>query len=60
MHKFHRWYLQMSKEGDPMHMFGVKYHDHEFFAREDDFRMNFEDVHVIYHRDALDISIFTI
>jgi hypothetical protein len=50
----------MSKEGDPMHMFGVKYHDHEFFAREDDFRMNFEDVHVIYHRDALDISIFTI
>jgi hypothetical protein len=26
MHKFYRWYLQISKEEDPLYMFGVKYH----------------------------------
>jgi hypothetical protein len=50
----------MSKENDPKQMFGVKYHDHDFFTGEDDFWVNFEDVHAIYCRDALDISLITI
>ena len=35
MFKFHRWYLQKSKE--EMLMFGVKYRDHNFFCGKDDF-----------------------
>jgi hypothetical protein len=60
MHRFHRWYLRMSKENDPKQMFGVKYRDHDFFTGEDDFWVNFEDVYAIYRQDALDISIITI
>jgi hypothetical protein len=60
MHRFHRWYLRISKEKDSKQMFGVKYHDHDFFTGEDDFWVNFEDVHAIYHRDSLDISLITI
>ena len=40
----HRWYLRMSNnEGK---IFGVKYRDHDFFRREDDFWVYFED---LYH-----------
>jgi hypothetical protein len=60
IHRFHRWYLRMSKENDPKLMFGIKYRDHDFFTGEDDFWVNFENVHVIYRRDALDISLITI
>jgi hypothetical protein len=60
MHRFHSWYLQMSKEEDPMHMFGVKFRNHDFFNGEDDLWVNFDYVHAIYHQDALNISIITI
>jgi hypothetical protein len=50
----------MSKEEDPMHMFGVKYRDHNFFIGEDVLWVNFEYVHAIYRRDALNISLITI
>jgi hypothetical protein len=32
MHRFHRWYLRMSKENNPKQMFGVKYRGHNFFT----------------------------
>jgi hypothetical protein len=44
----------MSKEND------LCYCDHDFFTGEDDFWVNFKDVHAIYRRDALDISLITI
>jgi hypothetical protein len=50
----------MSKEEDPMHMFGVKFRNHDFFNGEDDLWVNFDYVHAIYHQDALNISIITI
>jgi hypothetical protein len=59
MFKFHRWYLKMLKE--ETHMFGVKYRDHDFFSREeDDFWVDIELMHAIYHQGALDISIIAI
>ena len=53
----HKWYMRMSN--DEMNMFGVKYHNHDFFCGEDDFWVNFELLHHIYHQQALDISIIT-
>jgi hypothetical protein len=53
MHKFYRCYLEQSKGEYKNIMFGVKYRDHNFFTREDDFWVNFEDVHAIYHQNAL-------
>ena len=53
----HKWYMHMSN--DEMNMFGVKYHNHDFFCGEDDFWVNFELLHHIYHQQALDISIIT-
>jgi hypothetical protein len=41
-------------------MFGVKYCDQDFFRGEDDFWVDFEMVHAVFRRDALDISILTI
>ena len=38
----------------------VKYRDHDFFRGEDDFWVYFENLYHIYHRQALDVSIFTI
>jgi len=59
MFNFHRCYLKMSKEDTQM--FGVKYHDHDFFSGgEDDFWVDFELMHAIYRRDALNISLITI
>ena len=45
---------------DETNMFGVKYRDHNFFRGEDDFWVDFELLHHIYRRQALDISIITI
>jgi hypothetical protein len=50
----------MSKENNLNQMFGVKYCNHDFFTGEDDFYVNFEDVHAIYCQDSLDISLITI
>ena len=58
MFNLHKWYMRMPN--DEMNMFGVKYHDHDFFCGEDDFWVNFELLHHIYRRQALDISIITI
>ena len=58
MFNLHRWYMCMSNE--EMDMFGVKYRDHDFYRGEDDFWVYFEDLHAIYHRQALDVSIITI
>ena len=58
MYTLHKWYLQMSK--NETKMFGVKYRDQDFVRREDDFWVDFELVHHIYRRQALDISIITI
>ena len=58
MFNLHRWYMRMSNE--EMDMFGVKYRDHDFYRGEDDFWVYFEDLHAIYHRQALDVSIITI
>jgi len=58
MYNFHKWYLRMSNDGT--NMFGVKYRDQDFFHREDDFWVDFELLHHIYRRQALDISIITI
>ena len=58
MFNLHRWYMRMSNEKKDM--FGVKYRDHDFYRGEDDFWVYFEDLHAIYHRQALDISIITI
>ena len=41
-------------------MFGVKYRDQDFFCGEDNFRVDFEVVHAIYRRQAIDVSILTI
>ena len=38
-------------------MFGVNYHNHDFFHGEDDFWVDFELIHAAYRRDALDVSI---
>jgi hypothetical protein len=57
MFKFHQWYQQQSKEGQVM--FGLKYHDHDFFRGDDEIRVDFECVHAIYRRNSLDISIVT-
>ena len=45
MFNLHRWYLRMAK--DEGKIFGVKYHDHDFFRGEDDFWVHFEDVNHI-------------
>jgi len=58
MFNLHKWYMRMSNE--EMDMFGVKYRDHDFYRGEDDFWIYFEDLHAIYHRQALDVSIITI
>jgi len=58
MYNFHKWYLRMSNDGT--NMFGVKYRDQDFFHREDDFWVDFELLHHIYRRQALDVSIITI
>jgi len=58
MFNLHKWYLRMSS--NEMKMFGVKYRDHDFFRGEDDFWVYFEDLHHIYHRQALDVSTITI
>ena len=58
MFNLYRWYMRMSNE--KMDMFGVKYRDHDFYRGEDDFWVYFEDLHAIYHRQALDVSIITI
>jgi hypothetical protein len=58
-HRFHRWYLRMLKENDPKQMFEVMYRDRDFTG-EDDFWVNFEDVHAIYRGHALDLSLITI
>ena len=58
MFNLHRWYLRMSN--DQGKMFGVKYRDHDFFRREEDFWVYFENLYHIYHRQALDASIITI
>ena len=50
MFNLHRWYLRMSN--DEGKMFGVKYHDHDFFRGEN--------LYHIYHRQALNVSIITI
>jgi len=50
--------MQMSRK--EMNMFGVKYHDQDFFREEDDFWVDFELLHHIYRRQALDVSIITI
>jgi hypothetical protein len=54
---FHKFYMERSKAGQCT--FGVKYHHHDFFRGDDDFWIDFEDVHAIYRRDALDISLMT-
>ena len=41
-------------------MFGVKYHDKDFFRGEDDFCVDFEMVHAVYCRDANNVSILTV
>ena len=51
MFNLHKWYMRM---------FGVKYRDHDFYRGEDDFWVYFEDLHAIYHQQALDVSIITI
>ena len=48
MFNLHRWYMCMSNE--EMDMFGVKYHDHDFYRGEDDFWVYFELLHHIYQR----------
>ena len=58
MYNLYKWYLQMSN--DETNMFGVKYHDQDFFHGEDDFWVDFELLHHIYYRQALDVSIITI
>ena len=55
MYNFHRWYPRMSKK--EIRMFGVKYQD--FFRGEGDFCVDFEVMHAMYHRQALDASIIT-
>jgi hypothetical protein len=35
----------------------VKYRHHDFFHVDDDFWIDFEDVHAIYYRDTLHISL---
>ena len=47
MYNLHKWYRQMSKK--EMNMFGLKYRDQDFFRREDDFWVDFELLHHIYH-----------
>jgi hypothetical protein len=49
----------MLKENDPKQMFEVMYRDRDFTG-EDDFWVNFEDVHAIYRGHALDLSLITI
>jgi len=58
MFNLHKWYLRISN--DEMKMFGVKFCDNDFFHGEDDFWVYFENLHHIYHRQALDASIITI
>jgi len=58
MYNLHKCYMRVSN--DEMHMFGVKYRDHDFFHGEDDFWVDFELLHHIYRRQALDVSIITI
>jgi hypothetical protein len=55
MRAFHKLYMEHLKAGQ--YMFGVKYGHHDFFRVEDEFWVDFEDVHAIYHRGALDISL---
>ena len=47
MFNLHKWYPRMSN--NEMKMFGVKYREHDFFRREDDFWVDFELLHHIYH-----------
>ena len=58
MYNLHKWYLRMSN--NETKMFGVKYRDHDFFREEDDFWVYFENLHHIYRRQAMDVSIITI
>ena len=58
MYNLHKWYLRMSN--NKTKMFGVKFHDHDFFRGEDDFWVFFENLYHTYRRQALDISIITI
>ena len=58
MFNLHKWYLRMSN--NEMKMFGVNYRDQDFFRREDNFWVYFEDLHHIYRRQALDVSTITI
>ena len=58
MYNLHKWYIRMSN--DETNMFGIKYRDHDFFRGDDDFWVDFELLHHIYHRQALDVSIITI
>jgi hypothetical protein len=39
MFKFHRWYLLLLKKGQVI--FGLKYHDHDFFPRDDEIWVDF-------------------
>jgi hypothetical protein len=55
MRAFHKLYMERSKASQ--YTFGVKYRHHDFFHGDDDFLIEFEDVHAIYHQDALDISL---
>jgi hypothetical protein len=57
MRAFHKLHLEHSKAGE--YTFGVKYRHHDFFHGDNDFWIDFEDVHAIYRRDALDISLMT-
>ena len=58
MYNLYKWYMQMSRK--EINMFGVKYCDQDFFRGEDDFWVDFELLHHIYRRQALDVSIITI
>ncbi|RLN08007.1 transposon protein, putative, CACTA, En/Spm sub-class [Panicum miliaceum] len=57
MRAFHNLYMERSNAGQQK--FGVKYLNHDSYRGAVDFWVNFEDVHAIYRRDALDISIVT-
>jgi hypothetical protein len=55
IHAFHKLYMECLKAGQ--YKFGVKYRHHDFFHVDDDFWIDFEDVHAIYYRDTLHISL---
>jgi len=58
MYLFNGWYMVQASKGRKM--FGCRVKDEDFFNGEETIWLEFRDIHEIYQRDALDISLIQI